>query len=112
MRRHGSAIWFARSLGAAAACAALAASAVSASDSPTAPERPIHRFLAVEISPDAALVASIEGDSPVGGYYPLIRDLVIRRTDTRRRDHGGPALRPCPGMLARLADLESRRQAA
>jgi len=44
-------------------------------------ERPIHRFLAVEISPDAALVASVEGDSPVGGFYPLIRDLVIRRVD-------------------------------
>jgi dipeptidyl aminopeptidase/acylaminoacyl peptidase len=44
-------------------------------------ERPIHRFLTVEISPDAALVASVEGDSPVGGFYPLIRDLVIRRID-------------------------------
>ncbi len=45
------------------------------------PERPIHRFLRVEISPDAALVASVEGDSPMGGFYPLIRDLVIRRVD-------------------------------
>jgi len=80
--RHGSANSLARILGAAAAFAVLAAPAVSASDSPTAPtERPIHRFLAVEISPDAALVASVEGDSPVGGYYPLIRDLLIRRID-------------------------------
>ena len=39
----------------------------------------VHRFLQVEISPDAALVASVEGDSPPSGYYPPIRDLVIRR---------------------------------
>jgi hypothetical protein len=41
--------------------------------------RLVHRFLQVEISPDAALVASVEGDSPPSGFYPPIRDLVIRR---------------------------------
>ncbi len=46
------------------ACAARGAPAM------TADERLVHRFLRVEISPDAALVASVEGDSPVGGFYP------------------------------------------
>src|SRR5882724_3775792 len=41
-----------------------------------------HRFLRVEISPDGALVASVEGDSPVNGTYPALRDLVIRRVRT------------------------------
>jgi dienelactone hydrolase len=44
------------------------------------PERPVHRFLDVQIAPDGAHVASIEGDSPPGGYYPEVRDLVIRAT--------------------------------
>jgi dipeptidyl aminopeptidase/acylaminoacyl peptidase len=39
----------------------------------------VHRFLRVEISPDGRLVASVEGDSPPGGYYPPLRELVIRR---------------------------------
>src|SRR5260370_29234405 len=42
-------------------------------------DRPVHRFLRVEISPDAGLVASVEGDSPIGGYYPPLRELLIRR---------------------------------
>jgi dipeptidyl aminopeptidase/acylaminoacyl peptidase len=49
----------------------------SASDSP--PERLTHRFLRVEISPDGASVASVEGDSPASGFYPPIRQLLIRR---------------------------------
>jgi dipeptidyl aminopeptidase/acylaminoacyl peptidase len=56
------------------------------------PEKLVHRFLRVEISPDGRLVASVEGDSPPGGYYPALRELVIRRV----RD--GSALRvalPC-----------------
>jgi hypothetical protein len=44
--------------------------------------RLVHRFLQVEISPDGALVASVEGDSPVNGYYPSVRELVIRRVRT------------------------------
>jgi dipeptidyl aminopeptidase/acylaminoacyl peptidase len=44
-----------------------------------APARLVHRFLQIEMSPDAAFVASVEGDSPPNGFYPPIRDLVIRR---------------------------------
>ncbi len=64
-----------------ALCSALCvAPAMHASaDEPQAPERGVHRFLQVEVSPDGALVASVEGDSPVGGYYPPIRELLIRR---------------------------------
>jgi hypothetical protein len=62
-----------------ALCLVWAACASAGDEPPT--ERPIHRFLRVEISPDAALVASVEGDSPIGGFYPTIRDLVIRRID-------------------------------
>src|ERR1700761_5938066 len=51
----------------------------AAAESP-ANERLVHRFLHVEISPDGALVASVEGDSPENGSYPPIRDLVIRST--------------------------------
>ena len=45
----------------------------------SAPERLVHRYLQVVIAPNAAYVASVEGDSPSGGYYPELRDLVIRR---------------------------------
>jgi dipeptidyl aminopeptidase/acylaminoacyl peptidase len=45
----------------------------------TAPDRLVHRFLAVEISSNGALVASIEGDSSKSGGAPTIRDLVIRQ---------------------------------
>src|SRR5882672_7222690 len=42
-------------------------------------DKPVHRFLRVEISPEGGFVASVEGDSPIGGYYPPLRELVIRR---------------------------------
>jgi dipeptidyl aminopeptidase/acylaminoacyl peptidase len=42
-------------------------------------ERLVHRYLGVVISPDAQSVADVEGDAPAGGYYPPLRDLVIRR---------------------------------
>ena len=44
-----------------------------------APDKPVHRYLRIEISPAADFVASVEGDSPAGGYYPELRELVIRR---------------------------------
>lgn len=47
-----------------------------------AEERLVHRFLEVEISPDGARVASVEGDSPVNGVYPASRELVIRSVAT------------------------------
>jgi dipeptidyl aminopeptidase/acylaminoacyl peptidase len=53
----------------------------NAADSPS-DARLVHRFLRVEISPDGALVASVEGDSPVNGTYPALRELVIRRVMT------------------------------
>jgi len=42
-------------------------------------DRLVHRFLRVELSPDGSQVASVEGDSPAGGFWPRVRDLVIRR---------------------------------
>jgi dienelactone hydrolase len=44
-----------------------------------APDRLVHRFLAVEISPNGDLVASVEGDSSKSGGAPVVRDLVIRQ---------------------------------
>src|SRR6202451_2589023 len=80
---------FIRSLGAAARItgALLGCSTVLAAgaDSP----RLVHRFLQIQLSPDASLVASVEGDSPSNGYYPPIRDLVIRRVrdgETRKSE--------------------------
>jgi dipeptidyl aminopeptidase/acylaminoacyl peptidase len=43
-----------------------------------APERLVHRYLNVEISPNGELVASVEGDSSKSGGAPTVRDLVIR----------------------------------
>jgi dipeptidyl aminopeptidase/acylaminoacyl peptidase len=67
-------------------CARVVAAAVFLATGPadavpatSTPERAVHRYLDVQISPDAAFVAAIEGDSPKGGYYPEVRDLVIRR---------------------------------
>lgn len=62
------------------ACAIVSAASgvVSAADAPL-PEKLVHRFLHVEISPDATFVASVEGDAPAGGFYPPLRELVIRR---------------------------------
>ncbi len=58
---------------------ATAHAAATPADSTPPPQRLVHRFLRVEISPNATFVASVEGDSPVGGYYPPVRDLIIRR---------------------------------
>ncbi|HEY2685307.1 MAG TPA: prolyl oligopeptidase family serine peptidase [Steroidobacteraceae bacterium] len=41
-------------------------------------ERLTHQYWSVSASPDAKWVVDIEGDSPLGGYYPALRDLVIR----------------------------------
>jgi dipeptidyl aminopeptidase/acylaminoacyl peptidase len=53
----------------------------SAGDS-AQPLRRVHRFLEVSMSPDGALVASVEGDAPPSGGPPQVRDLVIRRVAT------------------------------
>jgi dipeptidyl aminopeptidase/acylaminoacyl peptidase len=89
--RRGSAFEFVRGiLGGAVGCAlCLAADAAAISSaggepaqaaaSAPSPTGLVHRFLEIELSPDASLVASVEGDSPPSGFYPPIRDLVIRR---------------------------------
>jgi dipeptidyl aminopeptidase/acylaminoacyl peptidase len=61
-------------LGAALACGAISGPAAATEEVPL-----IHRFLEVALSPDAGYVASVEGDSPPNGYYPPLRELVIRR---------------------------------
>jgi dipeptidyl aminopeptidase/acylaminoacyl peptidase len=69
----------------ASATSAAAAEPLDSPDSFT--ERLVHRYLQVAIAPNGAYVASVEGDSPRGGYHPEVRDLVIRRvadgTETR-----------------------------
>jgi dipeptidyl aminopeptidase/acylaminoacyl peptidase len=60
-------------------CAALLTGRPVPADPSLPRARAAHRYLRVEISPDASRVASVEGDSPAGGYYPALRDLVIRR---------------------------------
>jgi dienelactone hydrolase len=56
----------------------LCAAAARAESPAHPPERRVHRYVEVQISPDGAYVASVEGDSPAGSSYPDIRDLVIR----------------------------------
>ncbi len=63
----------ARRLAAALGCSLLCAGGASASTGL------VHRFLTVEVSPDGRMVASVEGDSPPNGFYPPIRELIIRR---------------------------------
>ncbi len=111
MGARRTAIRFVRNLVEGSGCAFLLAVVTAASSSAaTAPASTqlVHRYLQTEISPDAALVASVEGDSPPNVFYPPVRDLVIRRV----RD--GVAVRitlPCgqvpqcwPGALAWVPD--------
>jgi dipeptidyl aminopeptidase/acylaminoacyl peptidase len=58
----------------------VAAAAPAGAVAPPGSERLVRRFLDVHISPDATHVADVEGDVPPGGYYPDVRDLVIRQT--------------------------------
>jgi dipeptidyl aminopeptidase/acylaminoacyl peptidase len=55
------------------------------------PDRLVHRYLDVEISPNGELVASIEGDSSKSGGAPTVRDLLIRRVSG-----GAPIIVPMP----------------
>ena len=63
----------------------MAASGAAAADS--SPARLVHRFLEVLIAPDGAYVASVEGDSPLGGSPPDIRELVVRRVADGAETH-------------------------
>jgi dipeptidyl aminopeptidase/acylaminoacyl peptidase len=74
------------------AAASLSCLLFGATAQPAADGRLVHRYMSVVISPDGETVADVEGDSPPGGYYPPIRDLVIRRV------HDGNAIKvemPC-----------------
>jgi dipeptidyl aminopeptidase/acylaminoacyl peptidase len=55
------------------------------------PDRLVHRYLEVEISPNGELVASVEGDSSKSGGAPTVRDLLIRRVSG-----GAPISVPMP----------------
>jgi dipeptidyl aminopeptidase/acylaminoacyl peptidase len=85
------------------AAAGLALVALQAALAST-PERPVHQYLEVRLSPDARFVAAIEGDPPKGGYYPEVRDLVIRRvsgnSETRVSLPCGRVPQCWPGSLA------------
>lgn len=63
-------------------CAAGFASISSAHASP-APQRVLHVFLEVALSPDGEHVASVEGDSSPSGGEPVIRSLIIRGVNNR-----------------------------
>jgi len=62
----------------AAIASGLAIAAIASSATAAPLDRPIHRFLAIAVSPDGQRVASVEGDAPLSGGYPTVRDLVIR----------------------------------
>src|ERR1700722_14405198 len=82
MGARGIAFRFVGSLVAGSGCAFLLTAGTAASSSAataSASAQLVHRYLQTEISPDAALVASVEGDSPPNVFYPPVRDLVIRR---------------------------------
>lgn len=45
-------------------------------------ERLVHRYLEVVPSSDGMYIADVEGDSPVSGHEPVLRQLLIRRVET------------------------------
>jgi dienelactone hydrolase len=69
-----------------------------------APERVVHRYLSIAMSPDGAYVASVEGDASPSGGEPVIRALVIRTFDGKSSATVAlpcGAVRECwPGSLA------------
>jgi dipeptidyl aminopeptidase/acylaminoacyl peptidase len=75
------------------------------------PERVVHRYLAVAMSPDGTHVASVEGDASTSGGEPVIRALVIRTVDGKNTANVTlpcGAVRECwPGSLAWTADGKS-----
>ena len=66
-------------------------------------ERLVHRFLQIAPSPNGALVASVEGDSPPSGFYPPLRELVIRPVHGGSARDGHTAVRSRSAVLAGLA---------
>jgi dipeptidyl aminopeptidase/acylaminoacyl peptidase len=57
---------------------ALAGIAAGTAQAQGSPERAEHRYLSIRLSGDGQWLADVEGDSPPSGYYPPLRDLVIR----------------------------------
>jgi dipeptidyl aminopeptidase/acylaminoacyl peptidase len=76
-----------------------------------APDRVVHRYLSLAISPDGEHVASIEGDASPSGGEPVIRALIIRTVDGKSAATVAlpcGAVRECwPGALAWSADGKS-----
>ncbi len=62
------------------AAALLTATAITTS-AYAAPEKLEHRFLDIAVSPDGNHIATVEGDSPAAGGFPVVQSLVIRSTD-------------------------------
>lgn len=77
--------------------------AAAAAAAPGAPERAVHRFLEVALSPSGAFVATVEGDSPRSGRAPPVRELGVP-TSSVIYAHEGHGLRD----PEHLADLEQR----
>src|SRR5580693_1750851 len=73
-----------------------------------APERVVHRYLSIAMSPDGQHVASVEGDASPSGGEPVIRSLVIRTVDGKSTATVtlpcGPVRECWPGSLAWSAD--------
>ena len=85
-------------------CTGAAAAGGGPSDPQRAADRLVHRYLRVELSPDGSRLASVEGDSPAGGFSPRIRDLVIRGV----RDGAAVTVAlPCGRVLTNLPVLAS-----
>ena len=77
-------------------CLLAAALTVSlAPSSHAAPQRVVHRYTAIAISPDGKNVASVEGDASPWGGEPVVRALVIRSVDGKRTI---PVALPCNGL--------------
>ncbi len=62
----------------ATATTAVPATAVAPPATAEASTRAVHRYLETRISPDGTRVATVEGNSPPGGFDPDVRDLIIR----------------------------------
>jgi dipeptidyl aminopeptidase/acylaminoacyl peptidase len=65
---------------------------VTGASEAASPDRLVRRFLRVEISPNGALVASVEGQAPVNSDDPPLRELVIREV---RKDNATSIPMPC-----------------
>ena len=89
------------------AAALLTATAITTS-AYAAPEKLEHRFLDIAVSPDGNHIATVEGDSPAAGGFPVVQSLVIRSTDGKdAKTVALPcgAVRECwPASLAWSAD--------